>query len=294
MVTLRVGLGVVLDRAGVPGAGRDPVPDGDLLGADEDVFDQQPQDAAPFGGGGGFGAGVQLGQEALEVIGELEVGVAVGGLGISGLDLAAQAGLAGAQAGHLGPQLVDGDQLLGVGLDHRGDRLGGLGQRGFQAFALAGDRVAGAGCLQPFGDLGADQRRVGEQARDVIPDDSVEVVGADRRVSAHTAALIPVVVAAQASVVVDLPGRGAGRGAVVGVPAPRARGHALQQRGRDRAVAGGEPLVVRQPGLHALKHLRIYQGWDGISVHSSRGRSTVLTGRGTERPCSRATRFSPG
>ena len=32
----------------------------------------------------------------------------------------------------------------------------------------------------------------------------------------------------------------------------------------------------------------------GISVHSSRGRSTALTGRGTVRPCSRATRFSPG
>src|SRR5436190_22285675 len=85
MVTLRVGLGVVLDRAGVPGTDRDPVPDGDLLWADEDVFDQQPQDAAPSGGEGGFGAGVQLGQEALEVIGEFEVGVAVGGLGVGGL-----------------------------------------------------------------------------------------------------------------------------------------------------------------------------------------------------------------
>ena len=97
MVTLRVGLGVVLDRAGVPGAGGDPVPDGDLLWADEDVFDQQPQDAASFGGGGGFGAGVQLGQEAFEVIGELEVGVAVGGLGVQGVELAAQVLLAGAQ-----------------------------------------------------------------------------------------------------------------------------------------------------------------------------------------------------
>jgi hypothetical protein len=31
----------------------------------------------------------------------------------------------------------------------------------------------------------------------------------------------------------------------------------------------------------------------GMPVHSSRGRSTVLTGRGTERPCRRAARFSP-
>lgn len=32
----------------------------------------------------------------------------------------------------------------------------------------------------------------------------------------------------------------------------------------------------------------------GISVHSARGRSTVFDARGVERPCSRATRFSPG
>ena len=63
---------------------------------------------------------VQLGEEAFEVVGELEVGLAVGELGVEGVDLAAQVRLAGAQVRHPGAQFVDGDQLLGEGLDHGG------------------------------------------------------------------------------------------------------------------------------------------------------------------------------
>ena len=112
MVTLRIGFGGALAAAGLV-AGRDAVPDGDLLGADEDVLDQQPQHPLAFFDGGGGGAAAQLGEEAFEVVGELEVGVAVGGLGVEGVELAAQVRLAGAQVRHPGAQLVDGDQLLG-------------------------------------------------------------------------------------------------------------------------------------------------------------------------------------
>ncbi len=52
--------------------------------------------------------------------------------------------------------------------------------------------------LQPFGDLGADQGGVGEQAGDVVPHHGVEVVGADWLVAADPAALVAVVVGAQA------------------------------------------------------------------------------------------------
>ena len=161
--------------------------------------------------GGGGGAAAQLGEEALEVVGEFEVGVAVGGLGVERGELAAQARFAGAQVRHAGAQFIDGDQLLGVGLDHRGDRRGCLGQRELELFALPGDRVGGAGLGQPAVDLGADQGRVGEQAGDVVPDDGVEVVGADRLVAADPAALVAVVVGAQAPVVVDLLAGGGGR-----------------------------------------------------------------------------------
>jgi hypothetical protein len=185
MVTLRISLGLVFAGGGPVWADGDPVPDGDLLGADEDVFDQQPQHPLAFCDGGGCGAGAQPGQEAFQVVGELEVGVLVGGLDVEGVELAAQVRLAGAQVRHPGPQLVDGDQLLGQRLDHGGDRRGGFGQCGFQAVALAGDRAGGPGCFQPIGDLGADQRGIGEQERDVVPDHGVEVVGADRLVR-HT------------------------------------------------------------------------------------------------------------
>src|SRR6266566_3568903 len=246
MVTLRVGLPglVCVRRASFPD--RDSVPDGDLPGAGEDVLDQQPQHPLAFFDGGGSGVAAQRGEEALQVVGELEVGITVSGLGVEGAGLAAQVLLAGAQVGHPGAQLIDGDQLFGEGLDHGGDRGGGLGGSGLEAFALAGDRVGGAGGFQALADLGPDQGRAGEQGGDVVPDDGVEVVGADRLVATDPPALVPVVVAAQAPVVVDLLVRGPGGGPVVGVPARRAGRQALEQGG-DLSVAGGVTLVAGQP-----------------------------------------------
>ena len=127
MVTLRIGSRVALPGAGAIRAGGNAVPDGDLLGADEDVLDEQPQDALAFFDGGGGGAAVQLGEEAFQVAGEFEVGVPVGCLRVERVELGAQARLAGAQVRHPGAQFVDGDQLLGVGLDHRGDSGAGFG-----------------------------------------------------------------------------------------------------------------------------------------------------------------------
>jgi len=63
------------------------VPD-DLVGADEDVLDEEARDAlAVFNGGG---AAAQLGEEAFDVAGEIEVGVPVGGLRVEGIEPAAQ------------------------------------------------------------------------------------------------------------------------------------------------------------------------------------------------------------
>src|SRR3954469_21009114 len=151
---LRVGLGAAVGRAVTD---RDAMPDGDLVGADKDVLDEQPQDALTFGNGGGGGLGAQVGEEVLEAVGELKVDLAVGQLGVEGLNLLAQAVLAGAQRGHAGAQLIEGDQLLLVGADQPVDRLAGLGQAGVQAGALRGGGVGGAGQLESLGDLGADQ-----------------------------------------------------------------------------------------------------------------------------------------
>ena len=137
-VTLRVGCVVVAAAAAGLFPDRDAVADGDLVRADEDVLDQQPQHPPAVVSAGGGGAGAQPGEEAFQVVGELEVGVAVGGLGVEGVELAAQVLLAAAQVRHFGAELVDGDQLLGERLDHGGDRRGGLGQGQFDLGALRG------------------------------------------------------------------------------------------------------------------------------------------------------------
>jgi hypothetical protein len=56
MVTVRVGSGVVLAAGAAVSSGWDAVPDGDLLGADEDVLDEQPEDSLAFGDAGVLGA----------------------------------------------------------------------------------------------------------------------------------------------------------------------------------------------------------------------------------------------
>src|SRR5664280_473871 len=189
-VVLRVLLGPV---AGVAADG-DGVANGDLVGADEDVFDEQPQDPLALGHASGGSLVAQPGQEVLEVVGELEVDLTVGELGVQGVELVAQAGLAGPQLGHAGAQLVQGDQLLLVGADEPLDRLAGLGQGGVEPFALRGGRVGGAVLGEPLGDLGSDQGGVGQQPGDVVPDEAVEVVGAARQkeqetIGSQTAAL---------------------------------------------------------------------------------------------------------
>src|SRR6266536_2181578 len=118
MVALRVGLGLGVGVAGVGVvADRDAVTDGDLVGSDEDVFDDQPQHALALLDAGHVGLVAQLGEEAVEGVGEFEVQLTVGELGVERLDLATQAGFAGAQVGHPATQLIDGEQLLLERLD---------------------------------------------------------------------------------------------------------------------------------------------------------------------------------
>jgi hypothetical protein len=53
------------------------VPDDDSVGSDEDLLDQEAEHSLALFDGGGAGRVAQLGEEAFEVLGELEVGVAV-------------------------------------------------------------------------------------------------------------------------------------------------------------------------------------------------------------------------
>src|SRR5215208_4646782 len=175
---LRVGVGAASGRAGWAVTDRDGVADGDLVGPDKDILDKEPQDSLALGDRRGSGLVTEAGKEVFEVVGELEVDLSVGELGVEGVDLQTQSGLAGAQLGHSGPEVIERDQLLLVGADEPFDRLAGLGQAGVETFALHSGGIGGADLGKPTGDLGPDQGRVGEQVADVAPDDTIEVVGA--------------------------------------------------------------------------------------------------------------------
>jgi hypothetical protein len=107
-------------------ADRDGVPDGDLVGADEDVFDEQPQDALTFGDVGCGGLVVQSGKEVLDVVGEGQIDLTVGELDVEGLDLLADASFAVAEFGHPGSKFIESDQLFLVGGDQSFDGFGGF------------------------------------------------------------------------------------------------------------------------------------------------------------------------
>jgi len=124
------------------------VPDGDLFGADEHVFDEEPQDTLAVGGLRAFGVVAELGEEAFEVIGELEVGISVGDLSVQSGELAAQVVLAGAQIGYPGAEFIEGDELFLERLDHAGDRCGGLGQGQFEPEVEARGLVEDAGLAE--------------------------------------------------------------------------------------------------------------------------------------------------
>ena len=124
--------------------GGDGVADHDLAGTDEDFPDEQAHDALTVPGGCGGRGFAERRQEVVEVLGELEVGLAVGELGVEGLGLVAQAGLACAQFGHPGTEFVEGEEVFLVCADQPGDRAGGLGEGVVQALALGGGRVGGA------------------------------------------------------------------------------------------------------------------------------------------------------
>ena len=85
------------------------MPDGDLLGSDEDVLDQQPQHVLAFCDARSCGVAAELGEEAFQVIGEFEVGVAVSELGIEGSIWPRRFVSRARRCGHPGAQLVDGD-----------------------------------------------------------------------------------------------------------------------------------------------------------------------------------------
>ena len=225
--------------------GGDRVADRDrvVVAADQNFADDESQDALLLVEGQLVQAVVEATEEPLEGVGEFEVGLGVVQLCVERVELGAERGLALAQRGHPGAELCEGDELFLVCLDQPLDRAGGAGEVALERFAAPGGGVLGPQRGQPAVDLRLDERGVLEQPSDLVPDESVELVGADRAAVADAAADVAVVVRADAPVVVDpLVGR-ARRGSVAGVAALAADEDALQQR-RLLGVALGEVRVA--------------------------------------------------
>src|SRR4051794_20125328 len=92
---LQVGFGAVVGPAARVVPHRDAVADGDLVGADEHVFDEQAQDALAFGDGCCGGLAAQPGGGGFEGVGGVGGDLPGGGVGVGGGGLGGAGGLGG-------------------------------------------------------------------------------------------------------------------------------------------------------------------------------------------------------
>ncbi len=77
--------------------------DRDVVFADQDLTDDEPDDLLALLDGQGLGVCGEAGVEAFECLGELEVGLGIVQFGVERVELGLQGGLAFAQLGRAGP-----------------------------------------------------------------------------------------------------------------------------------------------------------------------------------------------
>jgi hypothetical protein len=112
-----------------PVGGGDRMADRDrVVAADHDFADDEPQDALLFLEGQLIEPVGESAEESFEVVSECEVGLGVVQLCVERVELGAEHGLAFAQGGHPGAQLVEREELLLVGLNQPLDRAAGAGE----------------------------------------------------------------------------------------------------------------------------------------------------------------------
>jgi hypothetical protein len=122
------------------------VADGDLVvvSADQDFADNEAQDALLFVEGEPVETVAEAGEETLERVGELEVGLGVVQFGVERVELGLDGALALAQGRHSVAQLIERDELFLVGLDQPLDRAVRAGEVALERLAAAGSGVFGA------------------------------------------------------------------------------------------------------------------------------------------------------
>ena len=119
----------------------DRVADGDVVVADQDLAHEEPDGLLALLGGEVFGVAGEAGAEAVERLGELEVGLGVVQFGVEGVELGLQGCFAFAQLGCAGTQLLEGDELLLVAIEQASQRGLGAGEVAFEGVAAGGGGV---------------------------------------------------------------------------------------------------------------------------------------------------------
>ena len=143
--------------------------DGDVVFADQDLADDEPDDLLALLDGQALGVVGEPGAEAVECLGELEVGLGVVQLGVECVELRLDRGLAFAELGGAGAELVDRDELLLVAVQQSSDRVLGADEVALERVSSAGGGVRRAHRLKPAVDFGVDQRGVFEQREHAGP-----------------------------------------------------------------------------------------------------------------------------
>nr|WP_037600050.1 hypothetical protein [Streptacidiphilus rugosus] len=225
------------------------------MGTDADFLDDGSQDALPVADRRGARVLAQTRQEALQVLGELEVGLLVDELRGQSVEPALDLLASGAEFRHAVAQFLEGNQVFLVGADQPVDRRVDGRQLVLQALAASLQRVGVAHLGQTPVQLGADQGGIGQQGDDALPDHGLQGIGPQRAAGADFAAAgqLPAVGGRAAVVVVLLRTRSL-RGALVGVATDVADQQPLQQGGM-LGVARGELRVLRQSALGQLEDL---------------------------------------
>ena len=151
---------------------------------DQYLADDEPDDLLALFDGQALGVVGEPGAEAVECLGELEVGLGVVQLGVERIELRLDRGLAFAQLGGAGAELVDRDELLLVAVQQSSDRVLGADEVALERVSSAGGGVRRAHRLESAVDFGLDQRGVVEQREHSGPDELVDLGEADRAVLA--------------------------------------------------------------------------------------------------------------
>ncbi len=161
--------------------------DGDVVLADQDLADDEPDDLLALLDGQVLAVVGEAGAEAVERLGELEVGLGVVQLGVERVQLRLENGFALAQLRGAGAELVERDQLFLVAVEQASQRILRAGEIPLERVTARGGWVRGAECLEPAVDLGLDQCGVVEQSEHTGPDELVDLGQADGPVIADAA-----------------------------------------------------------------------------------------------------------